>query len=317
MNYKSYSDLSADIRKHLPRFQADGFDLIVGLPRSGLTPANMIALYMNVACTDLDSFISNRKLKKGKTRGSKSNIEYPHEANNVLLVDDSICSGDSLQSDLLLVPHALRSKVTTCAVYSSLSKRDDVDIFLEVVPSPRVFEWNLFHHAITTSSCLDIDGVLCVDPTNEQNDDGEKYIDFILNAEPLFIPTNKVHALVTSRLEKYRKETEIWLSKHNVNYDHLIMLDLPNQKERQKLGVHGSHKAKYYKSTDARLFIESDYNQSVEILHISNKPVFCVDDNVMLTPGKSYFVKRKVRTKIGKIVPKILKDKIKKLLKMR
>ncbi|MEZ9627136.1 phosphoribosyltransferase family protein [Aliivibrio fischeri] len=318
MNYKSYSDLSCDIRKHLPNIQAKGFDLVVGLPRSGLTPANMIALYMNVACTDFDSFINDRKLKKGKTRKSKTDIEYPHDAKNILLVDDSIRSGSSLQSDLLLIPESLRSKVTTCAIYSSSPKRDDVDMFLEVVPMPRVFEWNLFHHVITTEACFDIDGVLCVDPTKEQNDDGEKYIDFILNAEPLFIPTNKVYALVTSRLEKYRKETEIWLNKHNIEYEYLIMLDLPNKEERQKLGAHGSHKAKYYKSTNARLFIESEYKQSVEILNITNKPVFCVDENLMLTPGKSYFIKNKVKStflkKLVKLIPTPVKKKIKLIL---
>ncbi|MGN2615681.1 phosphoribosyltransferase family protein [Aliivibrio fischeri] len=315
MNYKSYKDLSDDIRNNLSKIHACNVDLVVGLPRSGLTPANMIALYLNVACTDFDSFINDRKLKKGKTRKSKTNIEYPHDAKNILLVDDSIRSGSSLHSDLLLIPENLRSKVTTCAIYSSLSKRDDVDMFLEVVPIPRVFEWNLFHHSITSKACFDIDGVLCVYPTKEQNDDGEKYIDFILNAEPLFIPTNKVHALVTSRLEKYRKETEIWLNKHNIEYEHLIMLDLPNKEERQKLGVHGFHKAKYYKSTNTSLFVESEYNQSVEILNITNKPVFCVDENIMLRPGQSYFIKKKVKDTFFKsiinLIPLSIKRKIK------
>jgi hypothetical protein len=38
----------------------------------------------------------------------------------------------------------------------------------------------------------------------------KKYI-FILNAPPLFIPGSKIGTIVTSRLEKYRIQTETWL----------------------------------------------------------------------------------------------------------
>ena len=48
---------------------------------------------------------------------------------------------------------------------------------------------------------MDIDGVLCADPTPEENDDGEKYRHFLLNAPPLFIPKVTIGTLVTSRLE--------------------------------------------------------------------------------------------------------------------
>jgi uncharacterized HAD superfamily protein len=83
---------------------------------------------------------------------------------------------------------------------------------------PRVVEWNIFHNSIISNSCLDIYDVLCKDLTKEENDDGEKYIDFILNAYPLFIPTGKIFILVTSLLEKYRKETEVWVNKRNIEY---------------------------------------------------------------------------------------------------
>lgn len=64
---------------------------------------------------------------------------------------------------------------------------------------------------------MDIDGVLCADPTPEENDDGEKYRHFLLNTPPLFIPKVTIGTLVTSRLEKYRPETEAWLQKNHVN----------------------------------------------------------------------------------------------------
>lgn len=319
MNYKSYKDLSDDIRNNLSKIHACNVDLVVGLPRSGLTPANMIALYLNLPCTDLYSFIKNERLKSGKTRKTKGELIYPHDAKRVLLVDDSILSGNSLVSDLALIPYELQENVITCAIYSSIPNRTDVDLYLEVVSMPRVFEWNLFHHSITSKSCFDIDGVLCVDPTEDQNDDGDKYKDFILNAAPLFIPSNKVYALVTSRLEKYREETELWLNKYNIEYEHLIMLDVKSKEERQRLNIHGKHKAGFYKKSNTELFIESEYNQSVEIFKITNKPVFCVDENIMLVPNGVYQVKQNIRNsflkKLFKILPVKVQYFIKKMVK--
>lgn len=293
MNYKSFSNLSDDIRKNIAKVQNKQFDLIVGLPRSGMIPAYMIALYLNLECTDLKSFIDNEPLKKGKTRDSKKSLSLPHDAKKILMIDDSIMSGTSLAKDLLLIPENLREMITTLAIYSSTESRDDVDVFFEYIPLPRVFEWNIFHHAILSNTCVDIDGVLCVDPTEEENDDGEKYIDFVLNATPLFLPTSRIHSLVTSRLEKYRSETEKWLSKHNIIYDNLIMLDLPSKEERQRLRAHGIHKANYYKSSETVFFIESDSRQSPEICNLTGKAVYCVDTNIMYTPSLIAIMQKK------------------------
>ena len=65
MNFKNYSDLSRDIRKNLHLLSDDEYDLVVGLPRSGMVPAYMIALGLNVDCTDLNSLVDNTPLKKG------------------------------------------------------------------------------------------------------------------------------------------------------------------------------------------------------------------------------------------------------------
>ncbi len=308
MNYKSFSDLSNDIRENISKIQHQQFDLIVGLPRSGMIPAYMIALYLNLECTDLKSFIDNKPLKKGTTRGSKKALTLPHEATRILMIDDSIMSGKSLEKDLLLIPENLGGgRITTLAIYSSTKSRDDVDMFFEYLPSPRVFEWNIFHHGILLKTSVDIDGVLCIDPTEEENDDGEKYIDFILNATPLFLPTTKIHSLVTSRLEKYRSETEKWLSKHNIVYDNLIMLNLPSKEERQRLRAHGSHKGKYYKNSETVFFIESDARQSLEICYLTGKSVYCVDNNRIYNPSELNMLVKRTK-KLREYIPDPIKN---------
>jgi len=162
-----------------------------------------------------------------------------------------------------------------------------VDYFFEVVPLPRYFQWNVFNHTTLEKACFDIDGVLCVDPTDEQNDDGPKYTDFILNAPPLFIPGAKIGTIVTSRLEKYRKETETWLAKHNVKYNDLVMLDLPDMAARQKANNHGDFKAGVYTSKPYVLFIESNLNQAIQINRIAKKPVLCTENFEMIFDAES------------------------------
>jgi uncharacterized HAD superfamily protein/hypoxanthine phosphoribosyltransferase len=278
--------LSEDIKRNLYKIHSGGYDLIVGIPRSGMVPAYIIGLYLNVNVIDLDGFIENRLVSNGKTRKSKSDINYSNEAKSVLLVDDSVLSGGSILEALGKIPSALLSKVTTLAIYSDRSKRTDIDLFFEVLPPPRVFEWNLFHRELLSKSCFDIDGVLCVDPTDDENDDGDRYIEFILNARPLIKPTYRINSLVTNRLEKYRPQTELWLKRHEISYDKLIMLDLPSKEARQLAECHASHKANYFKkSHELVLFVESDLSQAREIVKLTGKSVYCMDSNVMLCPG--------------------------------
>jgi uncharacterized HAD superfamily protein/adenine/guanine phosphoribosyltransferase-like PRPP-binding protein len=286
MNYKSFDDLSEDIKKNLYKLQEKKYDLIVGIPRSGMIPAYMIGLYLNVDIIDFDGFINNRPLQRGLIRKTKSSLLNAHDANNVLLVDDSIATGNSLKRTIENLPEALVKRITTMSVYSSKKQRSDVDLYLEYVSLPRVFEWNIFHRKLLASACVDIDGVLCLDPTEEQNDDGEKYLEFLLNAKPHIIPSYKIHSLVTSRLEKYRAQTEKWLTDHGVEYERLIMLNLKTKEERQQQGAHAIHKAQYYKDQhDLSIFIESDVKQAMQIMEYTSKPVYCVDDNFMFYPG--------------------------------
>jgi len=284
MNYKSYADLSSDIKKNLYKLQDKEFDLVVGIPRSGMIPAYMIALGLNINCTDLLSFINNANIIKGNTRKTKKEIYQTWDAENILIVDDSIASGGSMRSSVEKIPDDYTGKVTTLAIYSSQPKRNDVNIFLEYVSFPRVFEWNIFHHAVLSRSCVDIDGVLCQDPTEEQNDDGDKYINFLINVDSYIIPTYRIHSLVTNRLEKYRSQTELWLREHNVEYDNLIMLNLKTKEERQRFGVHSKHKADYYTKSKLDFFIESDPNQAMNISVMSGKSVYCVADNHLYDP---------------------------------
>jgi uncharacterized HAD superfamily protein len=159
-----------------------------------------------------------------------------------------------------------------------------VDLYFEEICGDRVFEWNLMHSWVVKQSCVDIDGVLCEDPTYEQNDDGERYERFLADARPLRIPSVPVGYLVTCRLEKYRALTEMWLEKYGIEYGHLIMMNYPSKEARQASGKHAAFKAKTYMSTKAIIFIESSYVQAKEIARLAKQPVLCVETQQMIYP---------------------------------
>ncbi len=283
MYYRNISNLNQIILQRLSILPRD-FDLIIGIPRSGMLPANLLALYLNRPYTDINSFINGHIYKAGE-RGQFFDIK---QFKKILVVDDSIASGSAMEKSRESLAHLKTDfDIRYCAIYVIPGKEKMVDYFFEVVPLPRYFQWNILNHTTLEKACFDIDGVLCVDPTNEQNDDGEKYIDFILNAPPLFIPGAKIGALVTSRLEKYRKETEIWLKANNVKYNELIMLDLPDMEARQKANNHASHKAKHYMAKPYVLFIESSLKQAIDINKISKKPVLCTENFEMIFDSES------------------------------
>ena len=269
MYYRNITDLNNILLSRLHILPRD-FDLIVGIPRSGMLPANLLALYLNKPYTDLNSF-QNGHIYKAGARGQFFDIK---DYKKILVVDDSIASGAAMEKCKESLKELSSSfDISYCAIHVIPGKEKQVDYYFEVVPLPRYFQWNIFNHTSLEKACFDIDGVLCIDPTDEQNDDGEKYLDFIVNAPPLFIPGSKIGTIVTSRLEKYRKETELWLKANNVKYNQLVMLDLPNKEARVKANSHGEHKANTYKSSAYVLFVESSFSQALEINRITKKPV--------------------------------------------
>lgn len=271
LEFRTFGDLAHCIRQNLYKIP-DDIDLVVGIPRSGMIPAYIVALFMNKKCCSLDEFI----VGINSSNGFRNITDKP--VHNVLVLDDSIFSGKEMSRVREKLSAFTDYKFTYMAVYARTQSASLVDIYLEIVDGCRVWQWNYLNHSISQTACFDMDGVLCVDPTDEQNDDGEKYETFIQTARPLYIPNYKIRAIVTSRLEKYRELTENWLKKNGVQYEELIMLDLPSAAERQKLGCHAQFKADVYKRlTDTSIFIESDQKQAKEIATLTGKKVLCVE----------------------------------------
>ena len=247
MKFKSIKNLTEDVKKWSERIDVD-YDYIVGIPDSGELVARLLCSYTN-----------------------KPHRQLTHFADGpCLVVDDSLLSGNTMSLAKRRLPGAKYG-----AVYVKPGMEERLDTYYESLPRPRVFEWNVFKHGRLPQFMIDIDGILCRDPTKRENDYGERIREFYLTVKPKIIPRGTVGWLVTCRLERYREETEWWLELHSVAYNNLVMRKSRKQK-------HGVYKAEVYKNSKAILFIESSLKQARVIAKLSGKPVLCYETMEML-----------------------------------
>ena len=125
MNYRNIKDLNNIILRRLSIIPRD-FDLIVGIPRSGMLPANLLALYLNRPYTDIDSFLNGKIYKAG----ARSQFFDSEEQRKVLVVDDSIASGSAMKECKETLKHLERKfEIKYCAIYVIPGKEKMVDYY--------------------------------------------------------------------------------------------------------------------------------------------------------------------------------------------
>lgn len=286
MRYRSQADMNDGCRG-LARELCGQYDLIVGVPRSGMPPATLLSLYLDLPVSDVEGLAERRIMGSGERYDGETDFAG---VRRVLVVDDSVNSGSQLTATRARIEELDLGDVAVdyAAIFVTPKGTQLVDHWWEVVEMPRVFEWNVLHHPRLRNACVDIDGVLCRDPFPEENDDGRRYRTFLETVEPAYVPTKKVGWLVTCRLEKYREETETWLRTHGVEYDQLVMMDLPDKQTRRELNNRGEYKAAIYEDTGAELFVESSLRQATEIARLTDKPVYCIESNSMVDADTEY-----------------------------
>jgi uncharacterized HAD superfamily protein len=270
IQFKSLADLAVDIRKHiLPKLPRD-IGIVYGCPRSGMIPASIIATAIGA---DLGVVGQETELISGKR---KSTITLANKGERILLVDDSINSGTSME----LNKKILNKDCLTCAIYTKRRSKNKVDIAGPCVNSKRLFEWQFHGTKISRMAFYDMDGVICEDPT-VYDDDGIDYQNNLINAKPLYLPQVRVRGICTNRLERWRDITVQWLERHGVQYQHLIMQPFDTAKERRKHSNPGEYKAMHYKKSKAVLFVESHDKQARVIADLSGKNCLSIENMKM------------------------------------
>jgi len=256
---------------------------IVGIARSGLMPASILAAHLHlplyeISTGELDS-LGMRRIKGGVR------ISDVEEANGPLfIVDDTVHDGNSAKLIRELfknIPHVL------AAVYVKPDKLNLIDAYVEALEPPHFLEWNIFNsgyvEGIKWSSdysggiAFDFDGILSHDPP--QGADRSSSLDWLINARPThnLVRDRKIPLIITMRLDKWRSETIDWLNRYRIKCDRIEMLSIDTVEERDQrfLELIVDHKAKKFADSDCFMMIESDPAQAKLIHEYSKKPVLC------------------------------------------
>jgi len=247
VTYRTMTDLNADVKRLLAVLPSD-IDIVVGIPRQGLIPATLIAMYRNLPLADVNSFCKGEFYS-----GHRGRFKFA-DCKRALVVDDSLSSGRSLKETRKKIAEAgLQVEILYAVLYVTPGHTQMVDYYIEAIPQPRMFEWNVGDSPLISDACVDIDGVLCADP--EAREPSEGYSKHVQEAKPLLVPAYPIGTVVTGRKERYRDDTEKWLKENRIKYGGLLMQ--PDDSDRGILS-HGSFKKQVFENISHPLFIESN-----------------------------------------------------------
>lgn len=265
--------------KALASMLPEDTSLIVGVARSGLTVANMVAMLLHRPIEIVRQ--SNGDVIDG---GHGWRLTGNTTANGpVVVIDDTCMSGNSLKHVMPIV-RKTHPNAIAAAVYCNPQARQKPDIWVRDLPWPHLLEWNLFNSILSPNMAVDFDGILCHDPpTPADDDDGPRYERFLRDTKPLYLARKvPIPLIVTARVEKYRPQTEAWLKRYGVKCSKLVMAPWPTSAERRRHDM-AAFKAEHYRSFIAQhrrglkppLFVESDPHLAARIAKMSGGLVVC------------------------------------------
>ncbi|MDT8286028.1 MAG: hypothetical protein RQ748_02870 [Elusimicrobiales bacterium] len=250
-----------------------GFDLVIGVPRSGLLVAGVIAARLGKPLATPETLRSGLCWRGGPGAGPTD------KAGRVLLVDDSVHSGKTMNLVAAGVRETLPGAVVeTAALIAAPGSERMVDYFFRTVKVPRLFEWNMLHVKKGALLC-DLDGVICENCPPGTDGDEKEYSRWIGNAKPYLVPSFEIDCILSARLEKYRTETESWLRKNGVRYGKLLLWDLPDKDSRK--GLFSEYKISRVKEVKPEMVWESNPGQAADIHRATGIPTLCVDTMTM------------------------------------
>ncbi len=275
LNYRSFNDLNACIRRNLAAIPRDT-DLIVGIPRSGLLAANLLALHLNVALTDLDGLLADKLFPSGRTRGQRH--PNPSAARHILVVDDSLHSGGTIaRAQKALAGTAYANRTSYLTVYGTERALDHVDICLEVCPLPRVFEWNLLHHPFLERACVRLEGILLPASTGHAGPDQPGSLS---DRVPLAVPTRTIRVIVTSRPPEQERELVRWLLDCGIRFLHLAFDggSRLGAGDADAISTRAARTAGIAASKDCMMIIEDDPEMAAAVAARGSVAVICTGD---------------------------------------
>tara|TARA_Y100000296_G_scaffold85485_1_gene121543 strand:+ start:193 stop:1218 length:1026 start_codon:yes stop_codon:yes gene_type:complete len=279
--FLTINDLIEDCKKHLiPKLGELDLKGIAGIPRSGVLPASLCALWLNIPLYTFN--------KKGKFSlssaispfGGKRMQDHKETKGKILVLDDTVYGGIAMRQVKKLIDD---DSVIYGSLYVHPASLYAVDVFGKELEPPHLLEWNFFNSSYIEDCLLDFDGILSPNVPYEKSQNEEDYIDYITNVKPFYhrIPrTYKCKGIVTARLEKYRDVTEAWLKTHEIKYGFLKMY--PTEKSEARDSNHiveaANFKSKVFTESGASFFVESEPAEAALMRSQVYRLVICPDE---------------------------------------
>jgi adenine/guanine phosphoribosyltransferase-like PRPP-binding protein len=258
------------------------YDIVVGVPRSGMLIASVIALKLGKGLTTPE-LLKEGEYWHSKRAGAKMPLD---QINKVLLVDDALDKGRAMGKAVdKLLEIGKDFSVTRASLIVREETKHKADLYYKIIEPPRAYEWNLMHRKIASYAgagvlAVDMDGVLCANPPAGADANEDWYLEWLEKANPYLIPQFEIDVVLTCRLEKYRELTERWLARNNVKYRELVMWDLPDKSHRRDRFA--KHKIDHLLQIKPDLYWESNWNQAQRIWEETRIPTLCIDEMTLL-----------------------------------
>lgn len=254
---------------------------IAGIPRSGILPASVLAMYLHLPLYELSPQHGLRQIG----HGSRGGVWGGDRNGPLLVVDDTIYGGGAMRRAR---QQMAGRNALFAAIYPTAWTVNQVDYYARILPSLQLLEWCHFNNGVWVGHAseasygsgiaTDFDGILCHDPDVPDADAGEgldRYRHWLVNAKPRWLPRLfPARLVVTARLERWRAETEAWLRRWGVRWEKLIMHPARTASERNQSDV-AAWKAEHYRNCGCGFFLESDPRQAERIAQLSRKSVVC------------------------------------------
>jgi adenine/guanine phosphoribosyltransferase-like PRPP-binding protein len=255
--YRSVDDLNRLVRMAALRLPGD-IDLIVGIPRSGLLVANLLALHMHVPMATLGGFARGEVLDIGSRFARR-----PATLRKVLVVDDSVSSGVQLRA----ARDRLAGKdvpLLFAAAYCTPEALPLVDFAFEVLPQPRAFEWNILNGELLRNACVALDAIKTL------GRDGP--------ARHFQYPIGHV---VCTEPEARRAEIQALLDRRGIACGRLWLA--PDGDASGPV----AHLADSYRRSGAQVLIVAGVATACRVADASGRAVFAVETMQMAYPGRA------------------------------
>lgn len=241
---------------------------IVGVPRSGMIPASVIATHLHLP---LYTFEGNRLLRTSVSGSRGAGVRGP--GGPLAVVDDTTFSGRAIRKMRLLMKD---QNAVFCAVYANSLRpaaTQALDYYAKILPAPHLLAWNWANNgplagkwadvpAYGAGIAIDLDGIV----VHDEHSGGKQ-------GTPFMVPRmHECPLIVTGRSESHRIPTEAFLRGLGVRWTRLEMR--PKNIELTP-DTAAKHKARHFGPSKCGLFVESCPDQARMIHHLTKKPVIC------------------------------------------